>query len=149
MKYPLRAFHTVGKMAQWSSELEPYVGLRVKEEMCNAVPGMTVVVMPLGLVLVQEDRMAASKLISGRSWMQSYVLAKGFENLLAADAGKGSRKQRLVPECAFSCFPVAASQPSLKRPPPALSCPLLTWKHAQGRSLGAGEKSLECVLVSA
>lgn len=42
----------MGKMAQCSSELEPYVSLRVKEEMCYAVPGMTVVVMPLGLVLV-------------------------------------------------------------------------------------------------
>lgn len=76
------------------------------------------------------------------------MLAKGFENSLAADAGMRSRKQRLVPQCAFSCFPVAASQPSLKRPPPALSRPLLMWIHARRWSLGAGEMSLELVSVS-
>lgn len=75
--------------------------------------------------------MVASKPISSRSWTQSCVLAKGFENSLAADAGTRSRKQRLVPQCAFSHFPVAASQPSLKRPPPALSHPLLMCIHAR------------------
>lgn len=91
----------------------------------------------------------ASKPISGRSWMQSCVLAKGFENSLAADAGMRSRKQRLVPQCAFSRFPVAASQPSLKRPPPALSHPLLMCIHARRWSLRTGEMSLELVSVSA
>lgn len=86
--------------------------------------------------------MVASKPISGRSWMESYVLAKVFENALAADAGMRSRKQRLVPQCAFPCFPVAASQPSLKRPPLALSRLLLMWIRARRWSLGAGEMSL-------
>lgn len=53
------------------------------------------------------------------------------ESSLPAHAGTGSRKQRLVPQCAFSRFPVAASQPSLKRPPPAPSRPSLMRMHAQ------------------
>lgn len=79
--------------------------------------------------------MVATKPVSGRSWVQSYVLAKGFENSLAANAGIGPRKQRLVPHCAFSHFPVAASQPSLKRPPPAFSPPCLCgYTHEDGVS---------------
>lgn len=82
------------------------------------------------LVPVRERRAGAAKPAAGRSCRRSYVLAKAGGSSLPAHAGTGSRKQRLVPQCAFSHFPVAASQPSLKRPPPAPSRPSLMWMHA-------------------